>query len=275
MIRRQAYELHPNKLGCLVKGLDLKQKLSAETVVQIKKDVTEHQLLIFKDQGIVPPEKHLEIGKWFGKIESTFYNHPKSPHRDIFRVSNDRTEGCTNVGRTGWHIDGSFQECPFSHSIYHIIECPTDGATVFAPLTELIERLDEKKKAFWHRLYMASDRRGGVVQPHIYPHPLTKKLTLCLHLGMTDHYVIDAGSPEERRLSYEETEEVKRSIYDEFVKDNASIQYVHKWSPGDFIISDNLALGHEASPQTQLGRELVGLRVMHRVTIDGKHKPAK
>ena len=41
----------------------------------------------------MPPEKHLEIGKWFGKIESTFYNHPKSPHRDIFRVSNDRTEG--------------------------------------------------------------------------------------------------------------------------------------------------------------------------------------
>ena len=105
-------------------------------------------------------------------------------------------EGCTNVGRTGWHIDGSFQERPFSHSIYHIIECPTDGATVFAPLNELIERLDEKKKAFWHRLYMASDRRGGVVQPHIYPHPLTKKLTLCFHLGMTDHYVIDAGSPE-------------------------------------------------------------------------------
>ena len=48
MIRRQAYELHPNKLGCLVKGLDLKQKLSADTVAQIKKDVTDHRLLIFK-----------------------------------------------------------------------------------------------------------------------------------------------------------------------------------------------------------------------------------
>ena len=59
--------------------------------------------------------------------------------RDIFRVSNDRSEGCTNVGRTGWHIDGSFQEKPFSHSIYHIIECPTDGATVFAPLNEILE----------------------------------------------------------------------------------------------------------------------------------------
>ena len=29
------------------------------------------------------------------------------------------------VGRTGWHIDGSFQEAPFSHSIYHIIETPS------------------------------------------------------------------------------------------------------------------------------------------------------
>ena len=56
------------------------------------------------------------------QIESTFYNHPASPHRDIFRVSNDPAEGCTGVGRTGWHIDGSFQERPFSHSIYHMVK---------------------------------------------------------------------------------------------------------------------------------------------------------
>ena len=50
----------------------------------------------------------IEISEWFGTIESTFYDHPKAPHRDIFRVSNDRTEGCTNVGRTGkqnFHFD--------------------------------------------------------------------------------------------------------------------------------------------------------------------------
>ena len=133
--------------------------------------------------------------KWFGEVESTFYNHPKSPHRDIFRVSNDRTEGCTNVGRTGWHIDGSFQEKPFSHSIYHIIECPKEGATVFAPLNELIERLDPEKRQHWDRLWMASDRRSQVVHPLIYPHPLTGKSTLCFHLGMTDHYVYDFGGP--------------------------------------------------------------------------------
>ena len=36
------------------------------------------------------------------QIESTFYNHPASPHRDVFRVSNDRSEGCT--GESQEHI---------------------------------------------------------------------------------------------------------------------------------------------------------------------------
>lgn len=88
-----------------------------------------------------------------------------------------------------------------------------------------------------------------------------------------------------------------------------------QWRPGDFIISDNLALAHEASPDTQLPRQQVvscnagagsaqrwrrvawgrrpsvppllashppclllrlqGLRVMHRTTIQGYHKPQK
>ncbi len=54
-----------------------------------------------------------------------------------------------------------------------------------------------------------------------------------------------------------------------------SFQYSHKWEAGDFIISDNLALGHMASPETQYSRDKVGLRVMHRVTIAGKQKPKK
>ena len=39
--------------------------------------------------------------------------------------------------------------------------------------------------------------------------------------------------------------------------------------------ADNLAVGHEASPDTQLPPEEIGLRVMHRVTVAGKTKPSK
>lgn len=52
---------------------------------------------MFKDQGVVSGERHVEISKWFGELESTFYKHPKSPHPDVFRVSNDSEEGCTGI----------------------------------------------------------------------------------------------------------------------------------------------------------------------------------
>lgn len=79
------------------------------------------------------------------------------------------------VGRTGWHIDGSFQPAPFAYSLYHMVEVPKEGATAFAPLTELIEGLQPEKKKEWHRLWMRSDRRSGPVHPLIYKHPKTKK----------------------------------------------------------------------------------------------------
>ena len=87
------YELRPNKIGRVVLGIDLKRPVPDECREQIISDVRDHRLLVFRDQGRVGHERQLEISRWFGKIESTFYDHPKSPHRDIFRVSNDRAEG--------------------------------------------------------------------------------------------------------------------------------------------------------------------------------------
>ena len=58
------------------------------------------------------------------------------------------------IGRTGWHIDGSFQEKPFAYSIYHIISVPEVGATVFAPLSEVLEAIPAATRAQWERLHM-------------------------------------------------------------------------------------------------------------------------
>ena len=44
---------------------------------------------------------------------------------------------------------------------------------------------------------------------------------------------------------------------------------------GNFIISDNLAVGHKAAPQTQLPTDVVSLHVSHRTTIKGTVPPAK
>jgi len=70
--------------------------INFSVIKQIQEDVTEHRILIFKDQGIISGDRHVEISRWFGELESTFYKHPKSPHPDVFRVSNDKNEGCTS-----------------------------------------------------------------------------------------------------------------------------------------------------------------------------------
>ncbi|KAG4066874.1 hypothetical protein HA402_012941 [Bradysia odoriphaga] len=269
------YELIPRQIGCEVVGINLKTENRPEVIEQIKKDVTSHRILLFTGQGIIDGARHVEISRWFGDLESTFYKHEKSPHPDVFRVSNDPTEGCRGVGRTGWHIDGSFQPAPFGYSLYHMVSVPTDGATQFIPLTELIENLKPETFAKWNRLWMMSDRRSGPIHPLIYKHPLSKKLVMCLHLGMTERFISNYGGSNEKMYSIEESEQILREIHDEIAVRNQKLIYRHEWQPGQFIISDNLAVGHEAVPETQFSRDRVGLRVLHRTTIQGVYKPNK
>lgn len=269
----QSYKLRPIKLGCEVVDFDLSgDDIGKDTIQQIKRDVAKHKIIVFRNQTDLPPEKHLEIAKWFGKIESTFYNHPKSPSLDIFRVSNDDKEGCTHVGRTGWHIDGSFMQMPFSHSLYHIISTPICSSTSFVSLSDVIKRLGKDRRQFWNRLWMMSGK--DLAHPLIYTHPITGLPTLCFHLGMTEGFILDYGSHDARELNVPQSYEVLRQIREEILK-HPELIYHHKYQPGDFIISDNLAVGHEASPDTQWPREQIGLRVMHRVTVRGTTKPGK
>ena len=127
--RMNSYQLTPAKLGVEVRGIDLKKDPPQEVIDLIKADVAKYRILIFRDQGVISGLRHVEISKWFGELESTFYKHPKSPHPDVFRVSNDEEEGCRNVGRTGWHIDGSFQQAPFAYALYHMASVPEIGDT--------------------------------------------------------------------------------------------------------------------------------------------------
>jgi len=123
------YQLSPLKLGVEVRGINLQEDVPQSVVDQIRQDVHKNYILVFRDQGILSGKRQVEISRWFGELDSTFYRHPRSPDPDVFRVSNDNNEGCTQVGRTGWHIDGSFQPAPFAYSIYHIVNVPEKGDT--------------------------------------------------------------------------------------------------------------------------------------------------
>jgi taurine dioxygenase len=120
---------------------------------------------------------------------------------------------------------------------------------------------------------MVSDRREKRAKPLLYAHPVSGQPTLCFHLGMTDAFVYDYGTPQQRVTGREETAALLEEMESKFTKDCAHLIYSHHWEQGDFIISDNAALGHEASPTTQDLSN--GLRVMHRTTIKGTVPPRK
>lgn len=110
-------------------GISLQTDPPQNVINQIKRDVHKFRVVVFRNQGDISGKRHVEISKWFGELDSTFYQHPASPDHDVFRVSNDEDEGCRGVGRTGWHIDGSFQPAPFAYSLYHIVKVPEQGDT--------------------------------------------------------------------------------------------------------------------------------------------------
>lgn len=152
----EPYQISPLPLcGVEVRGIDLKQDVDPTVVERIKTDVHKYRLMVFRDQGVVSGERQVEISRWFGELDSPFYKHPRSPHFDVFRVSNDDAEGCTGVGRTGWHIDGSFRECPYSHSIYHIISVPKEGDTGGSLSLTSVEK---NQTPFYTHLYSNSSR---------------------------------------------------------------------------------------------------------------------
>jgi taurine dioxygenase len=123
---------------------------------------------------------------------------------------------------------------------------------------------------------MCSDRRGGSVKPLIYTHPRSGLDTLCFHLGMTAAFIWDYGTTKERLTGPSETQQLLDEMEDVFTKAvDKRLIYKHSWVAGDFIISDNAALGHEASVETQASVEQVGLRVMHRTTVQGSEPPRK
>eukprot|EP00088_Acartia_fossae_P001298 TRINITY_DN10486_c0_g1_i2.p1 TRINITY_DN10486_c0_g1~~TRINITY_DN10486_c0_g1_i2.p1 ORF type:complete len:281 (+),score=41.73 TRINITY_DN10486_c0_g1_i2:27-845(+) len=265
------YTLHPLKLGFEVTDFDLSKVKDPAVIKIIKNDVKEHSLLVFRNQGTLTPEEYLEIGAWFGDIEPPILNHEKAPHKDIFRISNDCSQGMTRAGFSGWHIDGTYHPAPPSHSLYRIVELPTNrAATSFIPFTALLDSLPHEKRKVWDTLWTGTDDAKGIVHPLIYRHPETGKPVMCVHLGLVDHVYQNYGTPQQKDFS---THEFIEDIYEAIV--SSDLIYHHEYQTGDLIISDNLALGHIASEETQLPRSQIGLRIMDRINVAGKKGPQK
>ncbi|CAK9004775.1 unnamed protein product [Durusdinium trenchii] len=273
-------------------SLDGRDPLPAEVVARIKDDMKHYRVLVFKGQGRLSGERQVQISKQLGTIESTFYKHPKSPHPDIFRVSNDEREGCVGVGRTGWHIDGTFQWKPFKYQTMHFHSVCEGGETWFVPLKEFYEMQDQEigsreydcfklHDLGWDKYWMVSSE--GLAHPLVYRHPVREDTSMMFHCGppFCAAVAVDSDGDSSKRKAVKTAvkllpphvvqEELTQRLDDAVEK----IGIKMSWEEGDFAINDNLGNCHYASPGTQNSKHKAGLRILHRTTVAGEDIPAK
>lgn len=277
-VRRLAPHFGVEALGIDLGDADLTDEA---LVSQLKRDLVDHRAILFRRQSL-SGQRQVDISNALGAVESTFYRHPRSPHPDVFRVSNDEAEGCTRVGRSGWHVDGTFQMMPFKYQTMYFPSVAEGGDTHFMPLKELHDSFSAEERAYYDGLWMVTGRRESPVHPLVYAHPFRGgEETMIFHCGrpfVTGWYRDAAKGDSGDGAVIVNGVDTSKMIHPSVVQDRLTEKIESKldelglrmkWERGDFLIVDNLGLAHLASAGTQADCDRVGLRILHRTTIVG------
>lgn len=263
-------------LGAEVTGLDLRTvKPDSKLLPVLEREMAARGYLVFRGQGVLSGDEQVAASELFGgkQIHSTHGVHPKAPNRHIFRLSNDQEHGILGVGPQ-WHNDGSFLRAVFSHVGYHIIRVPEKGgATTFSHQGAAHDALTPDEQRIWSRR-VSINSNSGIVHPMVHEHPISKRKSIYLHLGMTGAVaemkdgVEEVKSMDDLRLleQHEMTHLFNR--YNDILN-NPDYSHDHAYEEGDCIIIDNLAIAHRASKAAHTSAGTQGLRILHRTTVAG------
>lgn len=263
-------------LGAAVYNIDLTatDRLIPEVINAFEAIMVYRGMLVFKNQISLSTDDFLKAScLWGGKeLHSTHGVHPATPghNRHIFRVSNNPHHGVLGVGPQ-WHNDGSFIPATFSHAGYHIIR-PAEhgGGTWFAHQGAAYNELSEKQKEFWGRLSSVNSA-SGVVHPMVHAHPISKKMSVWLHLGMTGAVIEKLPDSDQFRLLGENEMKALFRKYNDLLTKGLENGYAiaYEYENNDCVFTDNLAVAHKAAPEAHMPFEQQGLRIMHRATVRG------
>ncbi|MCH8552636.1 MAG: TauD/TfdA family dioxygenase [Natronospirillum sp.] len=263
-------------IGAQVEGNDLtsKQAPPPEVLQALEQEMANRGFLVFRNDKQLEVDDFLRASCWWGgkQLHSTHGVHPATPDGNvhIFRLSNDRQHGIPGVGPQ-WHNDGSFNPDTFSHSGYHIVRpAEKGGGTYFAHQGAAFDALPGEKQAYWRRLSSVNSA-SGMIHPLVHEHPLSGRLCIWLHLGMTGAVIEKLPDRDGFRLL--NAQELKQLCHDynDILDAGLTEGYagLYEYRENDCVFIDNLAVAHRASPEAHLSTEQQGLRILHRSTVRG------
>jgi taurine dioxygenase len=267
----------PAPCGALVRGLDLRQPLDADTLAAVRRAWLDHQVLAFVDQDLTLEDLErfaLCIGP-YGQ-DPYFESVPGHPH--VAQVKREADETST-LFADNFHSDWSFLASPPAATLlYGDVIPPVGGDTLFANQYAAWDALSPAAKALLkdrqgvhsaRRGYAKSGRYGegdkgrsmairyddSALATQTHPiarvHPETGRTALFVSPGYT--IGIDGLADDEAQPLLQEL--FRHQARPEFV-------YRHVWQQGTLLLWDNRCLVHAATGGYDGHR-----RLLHRITV--------
>jgi taurine dioxygenase len=274
-------------LGAIVTGLDASRPISSDMILQLKRALQDHHILIFKNQNLSEFQL-FEFATYFGDLfvppenVPVLGSKPGSPPW-VVTIANAAPEYGTggalldNVELTP-HSDHQWTPRPSSGSLLYALEVPQRGGdTQWINLVQAYEALDNDTKQAIANLQLVTynpflqnpgggyvdasyrSRETDLTQESLFPHPLVRthpesgKKILFLDCAYEVEIVglsPEAGAALIKRLRHHVSQ--------------LQFRYTHRWSVGDVVYWDNQCTLHYRPAFDQNAR-----RVMKRVSLAG------
>ena len=261
-------KLHPH-VGGEVSPIDLRQVADRDTLEQLRTGMDDHGVLVFRNQPFTDAEQ-LAFAERF---DGTLHVKPGAAALGANRFGNDAVADISNVDNSGkilkaddrkriyslgnrlWHTDASFQDPAGRYSTLSARVIPKVNAnTEFADMRAAYDALDDAMKQkleglrVHHTITRSREILGfdfsqeekeklkGAIHPIIRVNPRSgrKSLYLAAHAARIIDWPVADGLLFVMELMEHATQR-------QFV-------YSHEWRDGDFVIWDNLATMHRATP---------------------------
>ena len=262
------HKLHAH-VGAEVSAIDLRRLHDRATLEQLRDGMDAHGVLVFRNQPFTDAEQ-LDFAQRF---DGSLHVKPGAAALAANRFGNDAVGDISNIDNSGnilqaddrkrlyslgnrlWHTDASFQDPAGRYSMLSARVIPKVNAdTEFADMRAAYEALDEQTQRkleglkVHHTITRSREVLGfffseeekqklkGAIHPLVRVNPRSgrKSLYLAAHAARIIDWPVADGLLFVMELMEHATQR-------QFV-------YRHVWRDGDFVIWDNLATMHRATP---------------------------
>ena len=279
---------HPicQSFGLEVRGLDLSNNLTEQTLTDLSHALMEHKLILLRDQKL-STEQFAQFGRsWSAKTRIDGFEEMTVPgFRDINIVGNVgelyKNEGYRN-GAAFWHTDCAAEsDSNATTMLYCIHALHADGETVFADMEEAYRTLPEHikqeiqelsglhcyagarpvlggRESWEYPLTPVTEDTASQLPPPVSK-PLVRKHSVTGRLGL---YAPAGSMFAIEGMKDHKAHKLMRSLKNHAT--NRRFTYKHFYQPGDLVIWDNSCTMHYAKP-TEAARGAHDRRLMHRI----------